>query len=57
MKHLEENLSKHPLVIKIIDSKTVRCKCDKDIRWIRNGILICLKGIIKVVVVNIIMVY
>jgi len=31
MKHTEENLSEHPLIIIIIDSKTVRCKCGKDI--------------------------
>ena len=36
MKHSEKNLSEHPLVIKIIDSKTVRCKCGKNIRLDRK---------------------
>ena len=29
-------MSEHSLVIKIIDSKTVRCKCGKDIRLDRK---------------------
>jgi len=36
MNHSEKNLSEHPLVIKIIDSKTVRCKCGKNIHLDRK---------------------